>query len=599
MRCRLDAWQISAGLLQVNTGRLLSRKGTQSVPFLFGLIVANINTFRFVLALAFLAGLLAPNHYFPWPAFYNEAPVGVAFLPLAVYCLFFNKSPQLPRYIWLLVALPAVPILQWLFGLIHFGGDAWVTSLYLLGAVIAYIVGHVLAASPACGARRLLRWLAWLLVIGTLISAVIALRQAFGLSGALWEMELPTGTRPYANLGQPNQLATLLVLGVLSALYLFANKDFGGAAFLVIALALGGAFAAAQSRAALLSVGMLGMWVYWRMPVAEPETRSVRRAALLALAGFVVLWFFWPAFYDLCSVGGGTVSRGAGDRSRLLIWRQMMEAALREPVIGWGWGQASFAQLEVVDKFPNAVNIESSHNLFLDLLIWNGIPLGLLMVFMVLAWCWRHASRTQTVDSWFALALVGAVMVHAMLEFPLNYAYFLLPLSICAGVVDAAAAAGGRRQIFPKAVFASLIAGAAVLFFGIVTEYPVAETRIRQLRFESMGIAKRDSASEEDLAPLRFLTQIQSFIEFARSRAVEGMSDEELERMRIVSHRFPFPPSLFRYSLALALNGRLDAASLEMQRLRHLHGEKHYSEAKLNLRALYVRYPQLSALELP
>lgn len=597
MRSGNDADQVFAWILQVRTGRAQFDKGTRSVPFLFRLIVENIKTFRFALALVFLAGLLAPNHYFPWPAFYNEAPVGIAFLPLAMYCLFTNKHFQLPRYVWALVILPVVPLLQWGVGLVHFSGDALVICLYLLGAVIAYIVGHVLATSPEGAAGVLLRWLAWLLLIGAFISAIIVLRQAFGLNGALWEMEVPIGARPYANLGQPNQLASLLVIGFLSAFYLFANKELERTTFLAIVMVLAWAFAAAQSRAALLSLVFLGMWLYWRLPLSDPKAKFVRRNAFYGLVGFVSLWFLWPIFYDFWSVGGGAGGRVVGDRSRVLIWQQMIEAVLRAPLTGWGWGQVSFAQLEVIDKYPNVTNIESSHNLFLDLLVWNGVPLGLLMIFMLSAWIWRRAYRCQIMDSWFALALIGTVMVHAMLEFPLNYAYFLLPVGICAGVVDAAN--GVRTHAFPKVLFSGLMAIAVVLFFGVVTEYPVAESRIRQLRFESMGIAQRNVASEKEEVPLRFLSQIESFIEFARSRAEEGMSDDELERMRIVSHRFPFPPSLFRYSLALALNGRFDEAGMELQRLQNLHGEKHYSEAKLHLRSLYGRYPQLSALVLP
>lgn len=564
---------------------------------MFGLIVVNIKIFRFVLGLAFLAGVLASNHYFPWPAFYNEAPVGIAFLPLAVCCLLVHNRPQLPRYIWILVILPLIPVLQWVFGLIHFSGDAWVASLYLLGLVVAYIVGHTFAASPKYGAGLVLRWLAWLLLLGAFISALIALRQAFGLSGALWEMELPPGARPYANLGQPNQLATLLVLGFWSAFYLLANKELDRGVFFAIAVMMAGAFAAAQSRAALLSLVLLCMWMYWKFPVFDCAAKSVRRDAFVGLAGFILLWLSWPTLYDFWTVGGGGGGRLAGDRQRVLIWQQMIEAVLRAPITGWGWGQVSFAQLDVVDKFFGTVNVDSSHNLFLDLLIWNGVPLGLLMVFMVSTWMWRRACRQKMLDSWFALALIGAVMAHAMVEYPLSYAYFLLPIGICAGVVDVID--NTPTQHFPKVLLIGLVTVVMVLFFGIVTEYPVAESRIRQLRFEAMGIAQRDLASEKEQVPLRFLSQIESFIEFARSRAVEGMKDDELERMRIVSHRFPFPPSLFRYSLALGLNGRIDEAGKELQRLRNLHGEKHYSEAKLHLRSLYGRYPQLSALELP
>lgn len=559
--------------------------------------MANIKSFRLLLALAFVVGVVAPNHYFPWPAFYNEVPFGITFLPLAIYCLFASKRLQLPSYALVLVILPVVPVVQWAFGLIQFSGDAWVVSLYLLGAVTAYIVGHVLASLPNCSAGMALRWLAWLFLISALVSSMIALRQVFGLNGALWEMELPPGARPYANLGQPNQLATLLLLGFLSSLYLFANKGLGLTTFSAIVALEGVAFAAAQSRAALLASVLLCLWAYWKLPSDDCRAKFVLRLMFFAVACFVALWFLWPIFYDIWSVGGGGGNRIAGDRARVLIWQQMLTALLHAPLIGWGWGQVSFAQLDVVDQFPNTTNFDSSHNLFLDLLIWNGIPLGILMSLAVVIWLWRRVSRSQSTDSWFALGLIGAVMVHAMLEFPLNYAYFLLPVSLCVGIVDFLNS--GPLHTFPKTIYAGLITASAVLFFGIATEYPVAESRIRQLRFESMGIAESEEGGKAAQKSLLFLNQIQSFIDFARSQAVDGMSDGDLERMRVVSHRFPFPPSLFRYALALAINGYPEEAALEMQRLRNMHGEKHYREAKENLRSMYERYPQLLGVVLP
>lgn len=559
----------------------------------------HIRIFGLLIGLVFLAGLLAPNHYFPWAAFYNEAPAGLAILPLAFYCLFLDRgaSLELPRYSWLLFVLPVLPILQWATGLIYFSGDAWIATLYLSAAVGAYVVGYLFARSPKCGSNVLLRWLAWLFAVGSIISAAIALRQAFGLNGALWEMEVPFGARPYANLAQPNQLATMLLIGLISAVYLFTNKEFGAVCFSVIALLLGMALAAAQSRTSLLSTVLLCIWVYWKFPNSDLPAKIVQKISILALSIFIVLWFSWPIFYDIWLIGGGAGFRTGGDHPRLLIWQQMLEAVLNVPLLGYGWGQVSLAQLDVVDHFPNSVHIESAHNLFLDLLIWNGIPLGVALIVLIIIWGVTRAAGKQTINSWFALAAISLVMVHALLEFPLHYAYFLIPVGIFAGAVDALR--GGRIFFLNKTAFGIQVVISSVIFLGVVSEYPIAEARIRELRFESMGIVQKNGLSEQNTDPLVFLNQIQSFISFAKSRAAEEMSDDEIERMRIVAHRFPFPPSLFRYSLALALNGYVDAANLEMHRLRNLHGEKHYAEAKSQILTLRERYPQLSEMSLP
>jgi O-antigen ligase len=560
-----------------------------------GTAVINLRLIALFPALIFLAGILAPNHYFPWPAFYNELPAGIALLPLAVGCLFMDREGplDLPDNAGLLMLLPLIPLVQWLSGLIHFAGDAWVSSMYLSGGVIAYFVGYFLSGSTRCGSRELVRWLAWVLMIGALASSAIALRQAFGLSGALWEMEIQQGGRPYANLAQPNQLATLLVLGILSGTFLFSRKEFGQWGFWAVVLFLGMGLGATQSRAALLSVAGLGMWCLWRFPLHETGGRALRKTLMLALGSVAAIWLVWPAIYDLWLVGG-VEFRGAGDRARLLIWQQMLHALWLSPVFGYGWGQAGIAQMAVVQSFPNAVPVDSSHNLIIDLLIWNGLVLGSVLVLAAGIWVVRHVRHAQSELSWFLLAMIGSVLLHSMVEYPLYYAYFLLPVCMLGGVLDDMTTA--RRRRLPKVAFMALLSFGALLFLGVAGEYPKAEAELRQLRFEALGLEHRKEVLERPHRSMAVLTQIDGFIGFARSRAVAGMRADKIEQMRIVSRRYPFPPSLFRYVIALALNDRIDEAGLEMQRLRNLHGEKHYMEARQQLFVLSARYPQVLAM---
>lgn len=166
---------------------------------------------------------------------------------------------------------------------------------------------------------------------------------------------------------------------------------------------------------------------------------------------------------------------------------------------------------------------DSSHNLFLDLLVWNGVPVGVLLALGVAAWCISRGMREQTVDSWFPLALIGSVMVHAMVEFPLSYAYFLLPVFFCAGIVDHHITGCFKGSIV-KPVFALVLTIAGALFFGVVGDYFVAEERLRQYRFRAMGIIDGKDAVSRDDSSLRFLTQFQAFFEFADSQARIGMT---------------------------------------------------------------------------
>jgi hypothetical protein len=67
--------------------------------------------------------------------------------------------------------------------------------------------------------------------------------------------------------------------------------------------------------------------------------------------------------------------------------------------------------------------VTSGHNILLDIIVWNGLPLGLLIIGYMTCWIlWlNHKAK---VWSQSLLLMVGAILIHALLEFPLRYAYF-------------------------------------------------------------------------------------------------------------------------------------------------------------------------------
>ena len=111
------------------------------------------------------------------------------------------------------------------------------------------------------------------------------------------------------------------------------------------------------------------------------------------------------------------------------------------------------------------------------------------------------------------------------------------------------------------------------------------------MRFENAQIG--DLKAMQEAPDVVLLTQLREFIRFARTPATINMSREQIEWMRKVSHRYPYVSSIFRYSLALALNGQADAAREQLRILRALHGEKYYAEARQSLWEMSARYPQL------
>ena len=168
--------------------------------------------------------------------------------------------------------------------------------------------------------------------------------------------------------------------------------------------------------------------------------------------------------------------------SRFAIWRDTLQLIAQNPWTGVGWGRFNFAwSLTPFPHRPTAF-FDHTHNLFLQFAVELGIPLALLVsaLLMWAFWCatknaWR-ASGTQGValrSCWVMLLLVA---LHSQLEYPLWYAYFLLPAAfmwgLCLGAapVDGTAhTQGGTTGAAPKSLFVLRVGALLMVMVGVAS----------------------------------------------------------------------------------------------------------------------------------
>ncbi len=540
-------------------------------------------------------GWTAVQHILPWPAFHNEWPFVAALLLLAFPAFWeARRTGDLPHRVPSVALVPIllslVPCLQFLTGQIDFLGDAVMAALYLLLLGIALVVGFRLGVSRG---HAFVDALAIVIVIGALLSWLLASHQWLRLDTfGIWLVEMRSDGRPYGNLAQPNNLATLLSCGLVAALYLRERGRLGKATVWAVALIFMAGIAMTRSRTALIAAVVILAWLlFFRNRLAMLCTSRE------AIGGFVLLaalWAGWPEVSGWLQLhADSTTSRleGAlGGDVRLVIWRELLDAALRRPLAGYGWNQVSVAQLSVAAEHPHSLFVEHSHNIVIDLLIWNGVFLGGLIVLSLGWWFYSRSRQLHTLETWFGLLVILVVGTHGMLELPLEYAYFLVPVGLCAGIVEWRYV-GAKCLRMPDWILKTGLTAVALAFIAVFVEYQLVEEDFRRMRFETAKIERR---ADSHIGPrVVLLTQLREYTRFARTEAREGMSDQELDWMRSVAHRFPFSPALFRHALALALNHRYEEARLEFARLQRLHPAEHYDEAIGNLQALASRYPQL------
>jgi O-antigen ligase len=544
-----------------------------------------------------MASWLVPNHYLPWLSFHAEFLMGTAGVLALTGELTLNRLAQhaLPPLTVATLLVACVPLVQAATGLILFAGDAWMVFEYLLAFALAQVLGQML--THRIGADVLFETVSALFLAASLACVGLQLIQWLRLPGlGIFSIELAPLHAPYANVAQPNHLASMLFLGVVGLFFLHERGRVRGALAVATYGLLAFGMVMTASRTAWLTMGLaaVGLW----LACGRAPLRIGRARVIGAALGFLFLLLTWTPLNDLLLLSPGrtfAVQSQLGPRP--LLWATMAIAISLQPWFGYGWNQGLVAQSRVVDQFPASGRlIQNSHNLMLDLAVWNGVPLALALCALLGWWFWKHLRASRSAAQVGLLTGVGAVFVHAMLEFPLSYAYFLVPVGLMMGALDAAAPSRTRSRLTKPAAWA-LVAVAGGLLVAIAAEYVEVETNTRTLQLELARVGTHKVVSP---APdLALLTQWDAYLRFARIEPKPGMLPGELDWMGKVVERFPYAHAQFNVAAANALNGRPDDARQMLARMCHLHTRQNCLQQLREWRDLALAYPQLAAVALP
>jgi hypothetical protein len=325
--------------------------------------------------------------------------------------------------------------------------------------------------------------------------------------------------------------------------------------------------------------------------------RSIIAAASLALYLLAVTVALAPTAELLLLNGSYTLDPSrmtAGQRPD--AWRMFIAAALHHPWFGYGWGQTAFAHFEMASSSPFfGSTFEQSHNLLLDLLLWNGIPLGsvaiLLFVGSLVAIAWRvRTSREQILAG-----SVGVLLVHAMLEYPLHYGYFLLPFGLMVGALLASAKVERiiRVDRLPALGFLTLL---VVCLLVTLRDYMEVEASFSDLRFEKARIHTDLPVGPPEVW---VLNQMREMIVLGRTEPRAGMTDAEIAWMRDLTMLYPSALNAYALASSYALNGYPDDAQRWLKNLCRAFPQRICEGSRARWRIDSAKYPALAAVTWP
>ena len=520
------------------------------------------------LACALLAlGWLFPNHHRPWLSFHSEAWIAAGLtLALIVVVLRVPSPCRFSTSFWVLLVVSGLPWLQHMAGLIPLPGDAWVSFAFLFGFALAVALGETW---QDLNTDAPLDFMFGAIAIAAIACVGLQLYQMLGLTKSdgiadIWVLYLDDRGRPYANMGQPNQLATLLIWGLIAIAWALhkrairATVAFGVCVYLVLGVAL------TQSRTAMLTL-TLCVAAFWFLRGRLFTIQWFRGT----LAIFAIFWLFVLSIGPVgrwlsLAIEASFVDRTQGE-ARFPAWRMFLDATMESPLLGYGWEHTREAQLAVAVKHPDMAHqlYSHAHNLFLDLVLWTGWPVGLVLSGLILHWLWQTFKSVSSHRQLLVFGALCALGVHAMLELPMHYAYFLLPAGVFAGVLNRLRSGPLLSWTIGKWTFLAMTLTAAILLCAIVRDYFLVEESLVDLRFETQRIGTNHNRKPP---PTWLLNHWQDLIQLGREQPDSEMSPEEVEHLKALTLYYPSSANYEKMLKALSMNGRHDEAKYWAER---------------------------------
>ena len=349
-----------------------------------------------------------------------------------------------------LFVMPAIVILlQQAFGItVPYFGMVAIAVYYLLVSACIFLLGSVAVA-----------WFRNLPVassVGTdmtngAMKAFISVATASALVGIAQYLQLPiseTFVSPvvqmgtsYGNLRQRNLFALLCVLGLISLIALrgtahsLQRRSVGFTAPLFLTLLLG--LVLSTSRAGAVLIGMIFLWGLvesWRS--GKPSWMPLLALPIYLILRYIAVQLDLEGFHPFSGAQKQGLINTAleGDFWRQVIWLKSWALIQTHPLWGVGFGNLAYAMFTETLPLPMAAVTEHAHNIVLQLAAELGLPVAAAWTLALTALMVQSRRALKTYEGRAVAVFLLAILIHSLLEYPLWYAYFLLPFAFTLGV---------------------------------------------------------------------------------------------------------------------------------------------------------------------
>ncbi len=556
-----------------------------------------------------IAGLLAlawlqPHHYYPIPGFHKEAWTANGFASCLLILAFFRHQ----RAAWsplacVFLALAACVWFQVALGMYPNRGQALMISAMLLGGALLIQEAQALQAKDSNLALDVLMMsfgLAGMASVFLLWVQLLQIQTGRSFEWFMWVSSPPDGARPSGNVGQPNQLATLLSFAMAAGLWAMHRKLWSSAVMLIYMAVIATGLGIVQSRSGLIQ----GAWLVaaaliWSRPLGG-------RKLWIFLA--VSLAIQWAVFSTVAEITQALLDNRTGrdltilkeDSARLTIYQLAWEGIMAKPWLGWGIQEQHELQWHLAgSKHALGIYTTLAHNLPLDIFLWLGIPLGILVMGVMGFVLVRAVRRTNTIPAVVSVMCIGVFLIHAMVEFPHWIPSILLPVMAMAGVLIHETTPQSKPKL-DRQMSAALRIFLATVVFAVASlswlDYLRLEENFRTFRAEQSRLIR----TAVEPRPTWVMHHLADNMRMSRMFGRPGTSQADLAWMEEVVRAGPSYGVLFTYIASLALAGRTQEAEQWMRRLDVVAPADVRESARVTWKRYQTWYPaQLSKLAWP
>ncbi|WP_295750657.1 O-antigen ligase family protein [Undibacterium sp.] len=406
-------------------------------------------------------------------------------------------------------------------------------------------------------------------LFAALLSLVMQQLQLAGVDATPFVMYMVPSAqlRPFANVAQPNQLALLFCLALGSLWYLYQTMRLPAKISILLALCLLWGLVLTQSRIGWLIIPLFALLA----GLAKVGELSINRTVLGGLLLlYIALVLGLPQLGQWLGFSSASVAAHVGGRSeRWVLIQQAWQMAASHPWLGVGWFGFGAEQVRIAADFSSTTYAEHSHNLLLNFAAELGWPATILIFSGLSWWLWQCCIKVKaSMPVRFAIFCLIAVGVHSMVEFPLWYAYVLMPVGLLMGMLHQLRwPAAGR--VLPRAAIVLPSVAALLAMVLLTVDYQRVVNGFNILRTGKTYTG----ADKRALTRPQFTLFGEYFLYFdvMGVTAHEGMSAAEIAAVEHMSRRFGFVHILNKLAEVYALNGQPQKAERTMLTLQRLH----------------------------